>query len=65
MNSATNHQRRAGPRVPAARQGKLGLVVAERWEQLRDGDRQACRRALALLLHEVISQREGNTQDER
>lgn len=51
--------------MPAARQGMLDLLVAERWQQLRDDDRQACRRALALLLHEVISQQEGDARDER
>jgi hypothetical protein len=43
----------------------LDLMVAERWQQLCDNDQQACRRALALLLHEVISQQEGDTRDER
>jgi hypothetical protein len=67
MKNAMNHQRKARPPVLAPRQGKLELVTEERWLRLRDTDRQACRQALALLLHEVVShpRQAGGGQDER
>ncbi len=60
-----NHQRKTKPPMPTARQAKFDLAMSERWQQFCDSDQQACRQALALLLHEVMSQQPGNKQDER
>ena len=49
------------------RQQNFDFVRRDRWRGLPDADQKACRRALAALLHQVISQQTDNgaKHDER
>ena len=47
------------------RQQKLDFEQSERWRQLPVSDQEACRQALAKLLHQVISQPLKINDDER
>lgn len=42
------------------RQRSFNFLRPERWRGLPGADQQACRRALAALLHQVISQQTDN-----
>jgi len=45
------------------RQQALDFEQAERWQQLPVSDQEACRKALARLLRQVISQPLNNNDD--
>ncbi len=47
------------------RQGELDLAGEDRWRQLPADDREACRRALAELLYQVITSQPQINHHER
>jgi hypothetical protein len=60
-----NQQQNTRKQVPPPRQGKLDLSMSDRWQQLPESDRQACRQALAQLLYQVVTSQSGDQHDER
>jgi len=51
--------------MTVAHQGMLDLTTSDRWPRLSDADQQACRKALAQLLYQVVTAQPVDKDNER
>jgi len=65
MKNAMNQQRKPNGQMTVAHQGMLDLTTSDRWPRLSDADQQACRKALAQLLYQVVTAQPVDKDNER